>query len=258
MKGCVVALIVLVAVAAAMLTAQPDYSSHQTKNDAATQGPLTPTAFTKQDDAVSGTHAETTDNSSPQFYAALKRPDWWVVFIAFLTACAVAYQAKKSAEALEAMWASMELQEIALQQWVDLDNWRTNYRVRKDGSKELEVCFDIVNPTKLPLTLEAVTTTIANHTFATASRNFVAPNKTYTVNVTIPLSDEDAERFLGSTLVLSVRGDIAYSSDVHKDWRHQPFSAFLVCRKGQAPLVTSTSPMIPQRPSDQPASGEQS
>jgi hypothetical protein len=43
------------------------------------------------------------------------------------------------------------LQETAMQQWVDIKNWGVKIKTNKDHTKVLNISFDIVNPTSLPL-----------------------------------------------------------------------------------------------------------
>jgi hypothetical protein len=54
-------------------------------------------------------HAGESNPNPPKWYASLKRPEWWLVGVGFLTLGLIWYQAKKTAEAAEATQRATEV-----------------------------------------------------------------------------------------------------------------------------------------------------
>jgi hypothetical protein len=120
------------------------------------------------------------DNHSPHWYTAFEKADNLLVIAAFLTLGAIAWQAiemryataemSKSTEAIktqadimkiqtEATQDSVELQRVAMQQWVQVDGWRATYKMFNKSEIIMIVNFEVVNPTSFPLTISKVLTT---------------------------------------------------------------------------------------------------
>jgi hypothetical protein len=98
------AAIIVLCFAAIKLLAQPDNSATKRKNNSADQASNT-VALNNNDE--SETQANASDSSSPHWYTALERPDWWLVGIAFLTGLAIAYQAREMTRATNVMQGQM-------------------------------------------------------------------------------------------------------------------------------------------------------
>lgn len=114
---------------------------------------------------------------------------------------------------------SVKLQEVAMRQWVSIENWNGQI-VTREGKRLLEFKFDIVNRTKSPLRLEFITTNA--HGCATQQRadHVLGPEKEFSVTrVTGPLSEEQQ-----SKLRITIAGAVTYE-DVFEERRTQRFNA---------------------------------
>jgi hypothetical protein len=67
-----------------------------------------PTAITLVCNDCSQTHQGATNPNPPKWYTPLKRPEWWLVGVGFITLGLIYWQAKKTAEAAEATQRATE------------------------------------------------------------------------------------------------------------------------------------------------------
>jgi hypothetical protein len=100
--------VLLVCLATINLFSQPNEGSSKNTGSPTQQASL---ASPFQDKHETATHEQAAKASPPRWYAALERPDWWLVFIAFLTGLAIAYQAREMASATEEMRKSTKAAE---------------------------------------------------------------------------------------------------------------------------------------------------
>ncbi len=73
-------------------------ASHQQSTN-----PETSTALAFIDDSAAQAQATNSQNDSPHWYASLKRPEWWLVLVGFITFFAIWHQARETANAVKAM-----------------------------------------------------------------------------------------------------------------------------------------------------------
>jgi len=106
-----------------------------------------------------------------------------LVFVGIITFGAILYQAIKTREATDAINAQTEavqsgvkIQRTAMQQWVDIGNWKGAWEFKKDHPK-LNITFDLMNPTGLPLTMTVIS---------------VTPSETVNTNKDIPLNPRES------------------------------------------------------------------
>jgi hypothetical protein len=93
----IVALLCLCTIA---VTGQPNQTPAKGEQSAEPKSaPLTPAP----NNNITTYYAERPDDNPPKWYAAIERPDWWLVFIALLTGSAVAYQAKEMRDSTDVM-----------------------------------------------------------------------------------------------------------------------------------------------------------
>lgn len=93
-------------VIAAIVTSQPYSTPRTEQNSESSQAPQRGTADVKEKPDQTGSHQTETDNHTPKWYTALKRPEWWLVLLGFLTLGVIAYQAIEMRRATEAMQGS--------------------------------------------------------------------------------------------------------------------------------------------------------
>jgi hypothetical protein len=153
-----------------------------------------------------------------------------VMFFAILSQARAAHlQADIMREQIQAMERSLALQEVALRQWISIENWRGQL-VSQNGERKLVFSFDIVNPTKFPLTLDCITV----NTYGCGSQmkaNYVlAPGKKFIDRSwpTGPLSKEQGVSYDEAKLSVIVKCAVTYQ-DVFDKQRIQYFNVTCFC-----------------------------
>lgn len=194
--------------------------------------------------------------------------DWTIigVVVAAITCGVIAWQAIEMRRATSVMKQSTdaarksaELQEIAMTQWVVLENWKNYRRITPEGASLLDINFGIVNPTNWPLSL--VTTVFQIRQEEIMSNHFIqlTPKESYTVGIShIPLDDKlYLEGGRGATYVLF--GWIRYLDCFGKcrDWK---FSGLVWCHKSGTTFTAKYFPNGPtwyeENPKGQQAEGQ--
>jgi hypothetical protein len=74
------------------------------------------------------------------------------------------------------MKAGTRLQEVGMQQWVNVENWRGDWSKSVGEDMVVDLFFDVINPTALPLTLLAVTVSVRGQRIDSAGKALLAPN----------------------------------------------------------------------------------
>jgi hypothetical protein len=110
---------------------------------------------------------------------------------------------------------SVLLQETAMQQWVIIQNWTTQYSkwLPKDGIRNLDVNFDTVNPTPWPLTILIIKMRIekAEKAFLESRNIFLAPKEAYTSKfINVPLDEDQQKKYSNAGIELVVFGCVSY------------------------------------------------
>jgi hypothetical protein len=85
-------------------------------------------------------------------------PEWALVIVGILTFLVIGWQSWETKKAAVAARDSIKLQELAYAQWVNVVNWRfepIGFVSATDGA-HMHILFDIINPTKFPLTVTKV------------------------------------------------------------------------------------------------------
>jgi hypothetical protein len=166
---------------------------------------------------------------SPTWY---KSPEWALVAVGIATLVLIWYQARETARTTKAMRASTELQEVRLRQWVQLRNWQNTRRVSGDASEQrtLDIEFEIVNPTKMPLSLRSIRVSIGQQRTEHDETIVMVPDEAYTYILPIALDLEQDKQYCEAKLVFAVRGSIV-SVDALGKWRDQSFTGLLACNK---------------------------
>jgi hypothetical protein len=100
--------VALLCILAVNIAAQPNNSSPKAENKSIANAKSSPVF---NDNQESATNAEKASDDPPNWCAALKRPEWWLVIIAAFTGMVIAWQAMEMAKATKAMEASTEATE---------------------------------------------------------------------------------------------------------------------------------------------------
>jgi len=188
----------------------------------------------------------------PAIYAAMKRPEWWLVIAAAFTLAVIAYQARemrratavmqKSTDAVQrqtdilerstaASEKSVRLQEIAQQQWIQVSGWRIEDRSSvEENPVRFTIVMDISNPTSAPLILQSVSMRGAGKSVGVGMgiQNVLAPKESFKFGYKTALKPEEVGLYTASKLVLVLKGSIFYI-DAFGNTKEQPFSQSCVC-----------------------------
>jgi hypothetical protein len=175
----------------------------------------------------------------PILYAALKRPEWWLVVAAVVTGGAVIYQARETRRATAVMERStvaseksVRLQENMQQQWIQVSGWRIEDRsFAGEIPPRFTIVMDISNPTNAPLTLQSISMRGAGKSVGVGGggiQNVLAPKESFKFGYKTVLKPDDVDSYISSELVLVLKGSIFYV-DAFGNRKEQPFNQSCVC-----------------------------
>jgi hypothetical protein len=227
MKGRL-AIIALICVGAFVVAGSPNnYSTpNESKPQQEVKAPPTSKGAHEPDTNTGKAHGD-----PPQWYTAIKWSEWLLVVAAFATLAVIAWQSWETRKSSEAMRDSFRLQEAALQQWVEIDNWSVSER---PAESVLAFRFDLVNGTKLPLTIIKVIASIETQESVTFQSNVLAPGGRHTAEASVVL---DGDRFHGyssrkTMLLFEIKGVVVFI-DVLKKRQAQRFEGWISCTRGK-------------------------
>jgi hypothetical protein len=89
------------------------------------------------------------NNTSPHWYTALERPEWWLFIAAVLTLCAIVYQSRESAKATKAMRDGIELQMESLRPRLLIGAHTSPFMDMIQG-KKITVDIEFINTGEIP------------------------------------------------------------------------------------------------------------
>lgn len=125
----------------------------------------------------------------------------------------------------------LELQAIALRQWVNTRNWRSSIS-REKNPQRLDLDFDIVNPTSAPIVLLFVIVTIAEgkrESVGFPENAMLIPDNPYRISIAVDVTSERYLQYMSASgLVLGIEGSIGYTDAMEKKWE-QRFKLTLLC-----------------------------
>ncbi len=122
----------------------------------------------------------------------------------------------------------VQLQEIAMKQWVEVGQWRNELHYNSDGQGVTEITFQVINKTQLPLELQETSLTIRGRTQVTRQTYTLAPGYSYGFDFRQNLSASEVDVRQTSGLVFTVVGEIVFK-DVLERIIPQPLSGLLQC-----------------------------
>jgi hypothetical protein len=150
-----------------------------------------------------------------------------------------AYAAKKSADAAQASTKVavelLKLQEVAQKQWINLEGWST-FRHQPD---DLEISFNLVNPTRVPLTLHMIVTSVGGGQKETFGQvTLITPGNPFIHSIGIKLNEEQKNLFDRDALSLTIECSVFFADALGLHWQ-QDFGRMILCSRSRA-FVTDT------------------
>jgi len=191
--------------------------------------PIGPSEQTKDEPADSTKGADCYTSS---WYTAFKRPDGMLVLVGILTLLAIAWQSRETARSAKAAQDNTRLQTAALRQWVNIQGFRDAVETRFIGTRphlDLQLSFEITNPTTMPLTVEWYVISINTTKYSSRLNVTLAPGQMHGLGALISYTDEVRNEYLRDAYVITITGVIAYT-DALKDFQKQRFGYVRRCR----------------------------
>lgn len=163
------------------------------------------------DDSKTTAETNSEPQERPKWYRTVNWSNWALVLVAAITGFAVGWQARETAKSAEATQRSVELQEVLNQQWLEFENWKI-----MDGGTEAEIgtviliSFDIVNPTKMPLTISGYSVSVKGQDTSVQFARTIAPAKSYSVKLDRLLEGKESEDYNAGKLILPLTCSVPY------------------------------------------------
>ena len=157
-----------------------------------------PSSVTIVDNSSRQTQANPPEDKSPESHTGIEWANWALVLIGAITFGAVWKQTKESSKATNAMRDSVRLQEKAMEQWIELSNWRSQLAsvpLRNSPFQCLLVKVDIVNKTSFPVTLKRAEIDFINtgdkvkHTYSAGADTFLTPSAPHEVVIAAQVTE---------------------------------------------------------------------
>jgi hypothetical protein len=149
---------------------------------------------------------------------------------------------KESAEATlrsaKAAERSVKLTENTQRQWVNLEDWAA-FKI-KPTDTGLELGFNVVNPTTLPLTLHTIITRInGKPTESEGPVTLITPSNPLIHGFRVPLTKEQESLYANNVLSLDIVGTILFADSHGIHWS-QEFGRMLLCGSNLKTIITDT------------------
>lgn len=183
-----------------------------------------------------------TQDQKPHWYAS---SEWWLVIVAIPTLILIWWQARETARSAKASEDNIRLQIAALRQWVNIQGFRDGVEPRftPTGTElDLQLSFEITNPTKMPLTVEWYVISINGTKYSSRLNVTLAPDQMHGLMALISYTDEVKNEYLRDGYVIIVTGVIAYT-DALKEFQKQRFGYLRRCRPGHGETLNYKGPL---------------
>jgi hypothetical protein len=156
----------------------------------------------------------TKDHSNSYFkrlFAPENIPNIGLFFAGVIGIMVAVYTLKEIERSTKATEKSVELQEVLNQQWLEFENWKI-----MDGGTDAEIgtviliSFDIVNPTKMPLTISGYSVSVKGQDTSVQFGRTIAPAKSYSVKLDRLLEGKESEDYIAGKLILPLTCSVPY------------------------------------------------
>jgi hypothetical protein len=184
-------------------------------------------------------HDDSYDARKDWLYRAYLAATILGVFVALGGIYVIWKQTEATKQSVQAAERSVKLQEIGQKQWINLSGWLSSFDTRPDKAPHITLAFDIVNPTKLPLTLKEVSMTLGKIKQASASVSDLAPDNPFIMSISIDPNAEQMEHYRRGKLVLNFSCCILFIDCFGKTWE-QLFERIMVFNPSSIPEVRVT------------------
>lgn len=143
---------------------------------------------------------------------------------------------------------SVELQEAAMDQWVEVAHeWEINPPIQVDGKLVLDITFWLFNPTNYPLILRRLSFDLNGRQHDMQLHRLLPPKKKQFFGGSVYLTQEQENMRQTSTLSIFVDGEITYTSALKKD-KVQPLHGGVACQNTKGVFIDMTR--VPEKESN--------
>jgi hypothetical protein len=160
--------------------------------------------------------------------------------------------------ATKAAETSASAQQAAMQQWLIFQNWSTKEDISDPkGRFAIEIGFEIVNPTKLPLTMLSTKVRLLHQEAWRIHNILLSPNLPCALKLSnVVLNEEEATVYKsGGTLAFVVYGIVDFR-DCFERKREQEFTGLLFFSKDKAQFTSEWFPDNPLRTKEETSRGQ--
>jgi hypothetical protein len=164
------------------------------------------------------------------------QPSTWATWALVLVGVGAAFAAVRT---LKTMQKEISLQEVALQQWVILRNWRARIGGPPER-REMTVDFDLVNPTQFTLTFQQLAVEVAGSNIVRVGSHVMAPEIPYPLDFSLPVGYGDEQLFDHASFVIRIKGKVKFT-DVRGLSQFHPFGGQLTCGDKHVHFVPSST-----------------
>jgi hypothetical protein len=217
--------IVAAMVAAIALAAQPNKDARSKETSADKSSPAALSAPNRQNNG--GADAAKPCDEPPVSHAPLHDPNWVLVIVGSITCLVVGWQSWETRKSAQATHKTVELQELAYNQWLNVEDWKTSITTGK-GRIVLRLQFKVVNPTSFPLTITQAYFTVLGDIEGLIAETFCPPNVPLSVDESIAVTQQQATEWDRGILHMPFRAVISFAG-VLKRPMVQQLNGILVC-----------------------------
>ncbi len=115
------------------------------------------------------------------------------------------------------MERSLRLQESALRQWLNTDEWN----IEMGEGNDITIFFSVLNNTDFPLWLETVNVTVPNFEQAQAVGTWMIPKGKYSITAPVRISEERMTAFQSGRLILPVELSMFFRDTLKNRWEQK-------------------------------------
>jgi hypothetical protein len=204
---------------------------------------------------------ENVEQRFPSWYRLFGWPEGITAWAILLTLLAIAEQTVETRNAAQAARDSIRLQESAMEQWIEVTNWRSqlgDLLPESYDSQYLLLEVDVVNNTSFPITLKRAEMDFINtgdgssRTYFAGEDAFLAPKVPHVVTVAINIDRKQMSEYPRGGIGVNVAGHFCHIGALKKPVA-QELKGLLVCRQTETVFNTE----IHMNPKRQEPAGDQ-
>lgn len=173
-----------------------------------------------------------------------------LVAVGIFTFIGVLIQAVETRRAAQAARDSVRIQEAALRQWIRTKNWWIEW----PGGNVIDITFDVVNPTQIPLWLDLAVLKTGSEEKGDGAGVWLVPKKSYRMAFRFSLTDEQKFKMEKAELAIDLECSVCFRDAMKNHWQQKsnmvltrPLGKTIVT-EARTSIFDSTPPENNERP----------